>query len=638
MTESKHRGRLSHHSLRRWTTLLGFILLAFLTGMFARFVQGEPPAGTTETAGTTIRTTRAQTTPRLTELGTIDYIPTIRTTKSTTAILLLPNPPGTLPITDKDVTLRVVVAQNPLVTSFKYGENAFTTWLEDRTGVSVEFILYPAEDSVAKFSTTWSADDPWDVVLGRMDRTMVDTYGLDGVFQPLNEPIRQSGYHIQSLLASQPDLRVGITAYNGSIYGLPMPSSDETLDPDDYGMRMWIHRGFLEACGQGMPATTEEFRQFLTWVRDADANGNGDSGDEVGWAGAEKASVPYARPTDFLMNAFTMQDGFGYYVKNDTIHCAMVEEGYRNGLRYLNSLMTSGLMDPNYPSNDERAIRALVGQNGGDTVAAVSARHLSTLSTDPAIQAKYMVVPPLVGPDGFVNAYYEYFAAVGAPRRNAAAFSGSFSSSNWSSTCAAMITAGCTQPAIAMAWLDALYDPAVLERALYGVPEVDWAVPAAGTVAVDGGPASVNLLRDVWNADTSSTWGTSFPLVARIRSASLLLLPAESHSAAATEYQAARAYEPYVIPCSLPPFSYDQATATNANEWRTNVNDFTRSAITDFIFSNLNVNADSVWADYVAQVHALGLTEYLAMMQSSYDKNWSGSLPALYTVKPQRVR
>jgi len=567
-------------------------------------VKATPDA--TTTIGTASTTTPV-TTPRETTHGPL----TLPVTPATL------NPPGTLPIATQPVTLRVVLQSSPQVVSYEYGANAFTTWLQDRTGVQVEIILLPDADFESKLSIELSsASDLGDLIFIRMERARADNFGYRGICIPLGESIVRYGYHIRERLENDPLLVDALRARDGYLYALPAPRMRGTMDPDATGMRMWIHRGFLDAYGGGMPTTTGDLRSFLLWVRDADANGNGDADDEVGWTGSEKASVTFARPTDFLMNAFTPQDRNGYFVREDVVRCAMIREGYREGLRYLNGLMTDGLMDTDYPANEVDAIHLLVGRNGGNTVACVSAARLDTVSADPDIQAKYEVVPPLTGPDGQAFAYVDTFSCLTA----------------------GMIPANSRQPALAMAWMDSLHDPEVLLRATFGQLDTDWQVPVSGAVAVDSAPACVEILQDVWSGTTLKTWGNSFPGMPQESGAMLLATVSASNRSLAAECAAARVYEPYFDLCALPPFTYDRDTQVEVEEWKTNIHDYARSAITDFIFGNQDVDDDAQWAAYVAALQNLGLDECLAQMQTAYDRTWRDVYPAAYVPVPPRTK
>lgn len=549
-----------------------------------------------------------------------------------TAPGIQPNPTGTLPIANEKASLRVILLRDERIASYVYGENAFTTWLEDRTGVQVEFILYP--ENLGMYSPEWMFSGS-DIYLGPIDRCLADHYGAEGQLLPLESLIGRYAGNLSAQEERIPWLRSAVTAPDGHVYALPLAVQDDVLDPDTIGMRMWIHQGFLDAYGGSMPATTEELRAFLLWVRDADANGNGDPADEIGWSGSEKTSVLYARPTEFLMNAFSLQDRDGYAIRNGAVRCALIEDNYRDGLRYLNGLMEAGLMDTEYPSHDGNSLRARIEQNGGDTVACVSACRLSSLSDDPVVQAKYVCLPPLAGPDGQARTYGDPFAGVRYDARflNPDA-TGSYRTRG---SAAAMISPECADPGLAMAWLDALYDPEVLLRASFGEPGADWQSPAAGTVAADGGPTRAEILRDRWMAQSSGFWGESFPLLFQGSTTSQVLLPAAADPALAAECAAARVYEPYAVPCALPPFALDRDTQVQVNEWRTNIGDYNRSAVTDFIYGNLDIDDDAVWTNYTEAIRALGLDEYLATMQAAYDRDWRDVYPEVYTPVPTRT-
>ncbi len=538
------------------------------------------------------------------------------------------NPPGQLPVSKETDSLRVVISQSPHVLSYKYGENKFTTWLQDRTNVVVEHILYPEADATSKLNIELSTGgDLGDLILIQMDRAMLVTYGGQGVLLALNDLIDQYGHGMKECLDYFDGSYEAITAPDGNIYALPA-GGVVGLHPNYYAMRHWILTDFLEkyeaATGKGMPTTTDEYYDYLIWCRDNDPNGNGEK-DEVGWSGAEKTSVWYARPTCFLMNSFTLTNQDGYFQKDDVIGCAMIEDGYRNGLKFLAKMMSEGLMDENYPQNDENALKTLVELEDGRTVASGSWGGMHNAATNHRIRNDYEIVLPLKGPGGFVNAFYDHYSSGCQPGK-------------------ATVPAATKKAELAIAWMDTMYDQEVAFRGRYGEKDVDWVEPGAGITGVDGGPAKYKDINNQWNVPTYSHWFTASPAMWN-RFGSMTAEPQpktdkdgnEIHDLELSLYQAARQYENYVTPCSVPPFFYDQETAVKANEWKTNIDEFCRAAITDFIFGNRDVNSDADWDNYVAQVKSYGLDEYLKVMQDNYDANWKGTLPKVYEKKPQRT-
>lgn len=397
------------------------------------------------------------------------------------------------------------------------------------------------------------------------------------------------------------------------------------IQPNNYSAaRFWINSAMLAKYGKGMPTTTDEMYNFMKWVKTSDFNGNGKA-DEIGWTGAEKTNVWQGRLTLFLGSAFTLQTGTGYYQKDDKIRLAYIEDGYRNALKYLAKLKKEGLLDENYINNDVAAIKTIVALGDGRTVGTLSAGGMHVAADTVALKNAYEIVPPLKGPDGFVNAMYDFYSngvVIGAPT----------------------IPAKSTKPEVAMAFVDSLYASDNYWEARYGKKGVDWDVPPAGTVAVDGGPAMYRDITNQWGNPTLAHWyDGSVMMWGKYGSASAAPAGLDSkgqptYDLEASLYKAARMAEKFITPCSVPPFFFDQATATKNAAFNTAIDTLCRTAITEFIFGTRDINSDKAWADYIAQVKSAGLDDYLKSMQTEFDRSWKGTLPKTYTPFPQRTK
>src|SRR5690606_16279283 len=120
------------HGMKR---TIGRIALLLVISLLIGLVAGCDKPEETTTPVTTPTTTTAK--------------PVETTTAGTEGNI---NPPGQLPVAKELDTLRVVISQSPHVLSYAYGENKFTTWLQDRTNVAVEHILYPEADATTKLN------------------------------------------------------------------------------------------------------------------------------------------------------------------------------------------------------------------------------------------------------------------------------------------------------------------------------------------------------------------------------------------------------------------------------------------------------------------------------------------------------
>ena len=101
--------------------------------------------------------------------------------------------PGVLPIVEEPVTLRV--AAIPSVTVEDLPTNYATEWLEQQTGVHVEWNVLPRKDARQKINLMLtSATDLPDVFLGNgvVTPEQAALYGGQGLFLPLNDFINST--------------------------------------------------------------------------------------------------------------------------------------------------------------------------------------------------------------------------------------------------------------------------------------------------------------------------------------------------------------------------------------------------------------------------------------------------------------
>lgn len=573
-------------------------------------------------------------------IGSLSGCSTTETTESTVATTTasiaatdpILNAPGALPVAKEKSTLKISLTQSPHLRSYAYGTNSLTTWLEDRTHVHMEFVFFPEQSAKNDVCAALSSNgNLGDLILltGRdqLTKKELTLYGMSGALHDLAQPMRTYGANMLDLMDHYPGSWPAITASDGGIYALPH-AGNIGLYPNAYAMRHWIHSDFLVRyltdTGMGMPTTTEEYVDYLVWCRDNDPNDNGET-DEIGWSGAEDRSVWYARPTDFLMNAFSYQNEDGYYQRNDILHAAFVEDGYREGLKYLHRLMEDGLMDPDYATNDENALKTLVALNEGYTVASGSWGGMHNAATDHGIRNLYQIVPPLTGPDGFRNAYYDQYAAGPEPG-------------------AVSLPANSDQLPLAMAWMDSNYDYEVYLRVRYGEKDVDWEVPDESLVANDGGPVLYRSNMFPYSVPVSRNWFMSNPSLWNQYGSEVTEPVPETtpdgspiHNLEKSLYNASRLYEEAVIPCSVPDFFFDLDTATKADRWKLDIDDLYRTAVTEFIDGSRDIDDDAMWATYIAKLEEAGLVDYLDAMQSEYDRAWRGTMDPVYTKFPQRT-
>lgn len=291
-------------------------------------------------------------------------------------------------------------------------------------------------------------------------------------------------------------------------------------------------------------------------------------------------------------------------MQDDIIHAAFVEDGWREGLTYLNKLHAEGLIDVSSFTNDENQRKQMVELNGGDTVAAVPGGGQHVFAVEPSTRMKYEIVPPLEGPSGLRYAYVNEYAQIGTPKF--------------------MIPENSEHKEVALRLIDLMYSAEYNMRGRYGTEGEHWEVPPEGTVAANGGQAQYRIIgEDMWQQQQSIHWHGAGNGRVPFGSDARERLPEGEFDLETSLYEAAELYEEYTVWGShVPKFFFDPETSSRFNELQNEINRYLEAAIADFIVGNRDVESDNDWEQYLGELEQIGLEEYLQIQQEEYDANW----------------
>ncbi len=164
--------------------------------------------------------------------------------------------------------------------------------------------------------------------------------GNQGVVVPLNELIDQYAPNIKKALDATPEWKAMATAPDGKIYGMP-----QWVDcfHCSYPDKLWMNSAWLKKLGLEQPKTTEDLRKVLQAFKTQDPNGNGKADEIPISANVRDSLIPY------FMNAFIYdpqgQNNSGgnnttLVLNNGKVDVQANKDGWREGLRYINSLYT----------------------------------------------------------------------------------------------------------------------------------------------------------------------------------------------------------------------------------------------------------------------------------------------------------
>lgn len=526
---------------------------------------------------------------------------------------LMPSPAGELPIVPEgtDITLTIAAMQTPWIAD--YETNYFVTWIEQQSGVNLDFIVLPMDTMLEKILLTLSTNDVAnlpDVYLSRAfagpDTIFHPSYASrwyeEGMIIPMNDLIDEYGHHINLAFDNALDygytVKEWITSADGNIYTLPSFSASLT---NSYPHKLWINQGWLDALNLPMPTTTDEFKETLRAFKTQDPNGNG-TADEIPFSGA-KQDAYYGY--DFIINAFIYNSPAAdsrMYVENGTVKFAPTQKEWRDAMIYLRELTEEGLYYEGSFTQDTASIQQMA-TNANDILGAFEGlgHDIVVVTDDQAIIDRYNSMPALTGPEG------KHYVTWNAPTVNASG----------------TITAKCEYPEIAFRVLDLMMSDEGSKITRYGEKGVNWDDADEGTIGYYGTPAIMKILENTWAqagqnqnflqqspfildpaVATGIQWGGNEKEAGYIKALSVMKL--DETGVVPDEFLANMIYTLDEI---------EQITVP-----KTDINAYILQSIANFVAGNWDPRDDAQWDSYVAEYEKMGLSTYLEVVQTCYTR------------------
>ena len=237
-------------------------------------------------------------------------------------------------------TITVAVSMNE---KGEYSDaNYAIKYIEDNTGVNIEFVQLPSEkaDADTKLNLMLSSGEYPDVICYGMNKQKMVKFAKEGIFVPINDYIDKYGDNMKRLFEARPQYEQLSYAPDGNIYGFV--TANECYHCQAYP-KLWYNTEWLEALGLEEPQTTEELKEVLLAVKNSDYNGNGKA-DEIPLTGSKDWDCQLEW---YLLNSFVPVDKDTLsHVEDGKVVFSCNTEEFKQGLAYLNELYTLGLIDP----------------------------------------------------------------------------------------------------------------------------------------------------------------------------------------------------------------------------------------------------------------------------------------------------
>lgn len=268
-----------------------------------------------------------------------------------------------LPIVDKPITLTywVPLSAGARAVMQNFSENIVYQELEKRTGIKMEFLHPPIGQENEQFNLMIASGDYADLIYrnwlnypGGPDKAI-----SDNVIIKLNDLIDKYAPNYKKFLESKPEIVKEITTDLGSHYvfaSIMTESSDgKTYEPPTERKLLeepWfgpiIRNDWLDELGLEAPTTVDEWYTVLKAFKEQ-------KGADTPLTFQGKGNI---NMTKFVVGAYNTT--LGFYPDNGKVRYGPIEPGYKEFLATFQKWYQEGLIDPDFPSNDQKTMDAKV--------------------------------------------------------------------------------------------------------------------------------------------------------------------------------------------------------------------------------------------------------------------------------------
>ncbi len=513
----------------------------------------------------------------------------------------------------------VITIFAPQASDMNLEENAYTLHLEEMFDVDLQFqtTTYDAAAAAEARQISLASGDfpdaymliPW---VDQFSQSDLLRLGGQGIIVPLNDLIDSYGPTIQQTFDEAPGYETLATAPDGNIWGLPQWNDCYHCS---YPRKFWINTEWLDNLGLEAPTTPDELFDVLMAFKNDDPNGNGVA-DEIPLTGNTRDPIVPFIMDAFITNSFdsgtNQPNSLG--INNGQVQVQAAQDGWREGLVFLNRLWEEGLVDESAFSQDPDAMQAKGNSADGVVLGSYTGVHpgiFVTIDLEDDRDNQYNALPPLTGPGG-QNVTYELPSAPGA-----------------TFVITSSASAATQQKLVEIVDYIHTYEGQV--QGQFGIEGVGWRPAEDGEVALDETlePSFVDLPTDEGNPeDTNAAWGalTQYASTAEFRNAQVQAT--DIYAQAGYErrlFEATKLYEGANTDEIFPYWNawVPVADAPELSTLQTNVENYVATSTAEFITGVRDPGDDAAWQSYLEGLTGIGADRYVEIWQNAYDTSTS---------------
>lgn len=459
--------------------------------------------------------------------------------------------------------------------------------MKEKTGIEIQWTCYVKDQFIDKRNLALAKADGLPDIIFNAEMGSLDLlkYAKQQVIVPVEDLIDNNMPNLKKVLDENPNYRKLITAPDGHIYSFPwieqLGTGKEAIQA--IGGMPFINKAWLDQLGLPMPTTTEELESTLQAFKDG---------------------IPDAIPMSFIINGGNEDLGFilgafGYgdnpdhvmVDENNQVFYTVTQEGYKEGIKWLNGLQQKGYIDPEAFTQDWAT---LVAKGKSD-------RYGLYFGWDnlgiPGTPENYVPLPALKGPNGEAN----------APRQSGTA-EGGFQVGR------CVITSSCTNLELAAKWIDEMYAPVQSVQnnwGSYGEEGKDNIFELKEDGTLSHTPLA-DLSVSPWEARCAQMVGGPLAILDSYNGQYTTCPPD-----ALERMEFVKGYvEDMKYEMVYPNVFMSQEDSELLAQYETDIKQYAEQKKADWI---LNGGIDKEWDEYLKKLNELGLQEYLKLKQTYLD-------------------
>jgi len=505
--------------------------------------------------------------------------------------------PGTFPVVNQPVTLKVFASGSPSIENFE--TNEFTKFYEQKSGVKLDWQIAPPNSVAEQRRLSLAGGDLPDFYMNAgFSKNDEVLYGTEGVLIPLNALIDRYGFYMNELWRDIPDAKSMLTAPDGNIYSLGRGTDGVH---SNFQPKYFINSDWMKALNLRMPDTLDDLYNVLSAFKTRDPNRNGRT-DEIPMITENPVGSGTNQAIAFFANSFIQMDINGFLVTaNHKVDIAYNKPEFRQTLAYLNRLVSDGLFDPASFSITNAELRQIVENPGIQIVGSVvhgSPSFFYAMTSER--QKSFDAVAPLTGPGGLKLAVYNPHV---------------ISSGNLA------ITNKCRYPEVVIRWIDWFFDQEGQMLHRIGREGIEWNWAAPGELSYTGDPALwINI--GAQGGSTNLFW-MQYGVAGYNRHHLQRGAPPdrfyEADGLNMRLYEVTRDfYVPYAPAQYLPNMYFETAVLENIVQPMNDIANYRSQMWARFATGDLPLN-DTNWNNYVRTLDQMGVQNVIEANQRTYD-------------------